>query len=165
VSSAQQQQVQQQLEQWLLPQAVRNISAVCGTEQFMSGWTEDDVRVLLGARTAGCSSSRAQHEEASRAQYWPSLLDCLDFGTMSAADMAAVTKEYPGNAALTGRMFAALLARQIDAEEAVQGGRDARVGGRAGGSVRYSRIGSFGGWREGRQGRDGLDKVGGARGR
>jgi hypothetical protein len=128
VSSAQQQQVQQQLEQWLLPQAARNISAICGTEQFKSGWTDDDVRVLLAASGAVQAStiqavqSWVQHDEASRAQYWPSLLDCLDFGTMSAADMAAVTKEYPGNATLTGRMFAALLARQIDAEEAVQGG-------------------------------------------
>ena len=45
VSSAQ----QQQLEQWLLPQAANNISEVCDTDQFKSTWCEDDERMLLAA--------------------------------------------------------------------------------------------------------------------
>jgi hypothetical protein len=129
VSSTQQHQVQQQLECWLLPQAAKNISAVCDTEQFKSSWTEDDVRVLLAASSGSVKAATIEavrswvaHDEEARAQHWPALLDCLDFNSMSAADMAAVAKEMPGDAALTGRMFEALLARQMDVEEALQGG-------------------------------------------
>ena len=131
VSSAQQQQAQQQLEQWLLPQAANNISAVCDTDQFKSTWGEDDVRVLLAAssetRTGVKATIRAVqrwvlHDQPSRQQHWAGLLDCLDFSRMSAADMASVsTDDVAGSNELMSRMFAALVARQMEAEQAAQG--------------------------------------------
>jgi hypothetical protein len=130
VSSTQQQQVAQQLEAWLVPQAARSLPALVASACFLDCWEAEDVAVLLRA----CSSQavvtatvKAVHawvarDPSVRSPHWPHLLDCLDFGSMSAADMVAVRKEVPKDPELTDRMFSALLARQVGQEEAAQGG-------------------------------------------
>lgn len=131
VSSTQQDpSLQQQLEKWLVPQAARSLPDLVTSASFLDAWSCEDVMVLLHAAssqavvagTVKAVHAWVAHDSSSRAQHWPLLLDCLDFGSMSAADMAAVRKEVPKDAELTDRMFTALLARQVGQEESAQGG-------------------------------------------
>lgn len=97
------------LERRLLQAAAGQLGELVCCAAFLEGWAAEDVAALLqqacsdGAEVAveaaaaiKMAHARVARDPSARCPHWPLLLDCLDFGQMTEADVEGVGEEVLG---------------------------------------------------------------------